>query len=258
MLERFVQRLRSFAQTVLNPLDEDTIARNIRLFEMYMGLRPFRLVYPPDADAEPRLHWSRVGCVCLVGHATMLMLSLVAVLVLNPVNAMSISNDPLARSECNITAWLRVLNTLLIFWQIFWRRDSELVAARLQRSVQEHLRSVGVDVRPMCRRAARVSLAGLTFVVVSVVTIYVHSVIFLWRTVAEADRPYLPLFSIATAMTSLYIQLVFVQFCMMVSFQRIRVEEMNRLMVAVFEWERAAANRAEADGRQKRKQLGWY
>lgn len=261
MFGRIRQRLRNAYQTVVNPPDERTVHRNIYLFELYMGLRPFELIYPPDDEARPRLQLSRRGFACMCVHITILLISFATYLILDPKNIMGISDDLLATKGNEFSGAVHLLSTVLIYWTIFWHRNSQLVTARLERRFNEHLHSIGVDLRPLCRRTARVALTGQAVVWSSLVSLYVHCAIYLQLTIEPQDEPYVLLIFIAMAMPMLYIQLVYVQFGLAVTFQRVRMEEVvNRVMEAVFEWERAEADRIErmGGGQRKSKQLGWW
>lgn len=168
MFGRIRQRLRNAYQTVVNPPDERTVHRNIYLFELYMGLRPFELIYPPDDEARPRLQLSRRGFACMCVHITILLISFATYLILDPKNIMGISDDLLATKGNEFSGAVHLLSTVLIYWTIFWHRNSQLVTARLERRFNEHLHSIGVDLRPLCRRTARVALTGGRVVVAGV------------------------------------------------------------------------------------------
>lgn len=229
---------------ILCPPDDEQLATHeyIRRFEICMGLRPFRLVYPPHTRQPPRLIISRIGVAMLVAHSLLFVLSASTVLTRDALDgALAISDDSLALTESTIVAWLRVANAVAIFEQIVFRRDHEVLLAPLKRRVLAHLRAIGIDMRRMGRRTGAVLVMSFVFVACGLTTMYAHGFVYLQRTLPQSEQCFLFLYSVATVMPSLYIELVFVQFCMTVAFQRIRIDEVNEVLSALCEYENDAA-----------------
>lgn len=247
MLRRYCRSIHRVLHGVLYPENERVTADLIRRFELCMGLRPFRLIYPQDTNDvidddngvdnnnddtsnTPSLVLSTLGLSFCIGHLTVFLLSGIAIELLNPHGALAISDDALAYTEVDITAWLHVFNALSIFVQSFVHRHFECDEAQLHRRFSRHLRALGVDVTQAHRSTGAVMLLGLALVLVTIVSQYYVGVLFLERTVDPGEQQYLWVFSVAVVMPILYIELVIVQFAMKIEFLRIRVRLLNDLL----------------------------
>lgn len=239
-----IGRLRRIYRSLLYPTDELTIASTIRHIELCLGLRPYRLVLPSGRDAKPQLQYSPVGLAFMFGHTVLYVSGLLSLIILDPQVIVAISVDRLARFEAYVVAGLGIVHALVIFAQLYWGRERAVTVAELDHRLREHWRSIGVDTGRMVRRTGRVTLAGIAFALLVVVTSLAHGAVFLRSTVRTSNQRYVWLFNTAMVMPVVHMEMAFVQFCVQVLSQRIRMDELNGVMRTLAEWERAEAQRS--------------
>lgn len=233
--------MRRIYQSVLRPTDELTIVRTIRNIELCLGLRPFLLVLPSGRDAQPRMQCSPVGLAFMIGHTALYLSATVLLLILDPQISIAITDDRLARYEAYVVTGLSMVHSMVIFVHLFWGRNRHVTVAELDRSIREHWRAIGVDTDRIVRRTGRVVLVGFAFAMLVVATRLAHGAVYLRSTVQASNRRYVWLFNATMTMPVVHMEVAFVQFCVQVLSQRIRMEELNRVMRTLAEWERTEA-----------------
>lgn len=246
---------------VLFPQDERTALDLILCFERFIGLQPFRVVHPADdaaneKDDTAQVVVSALGLPLACGFMLIFLICGCVYALLDPLGAQAISVDALTEVESDITAWLLVINAIAIFVQMFVGKRYECDAAALQRKFVRHLCAIGVDRRQAHRSRSVVMWSALVIVLAALVTQYVHSILFLERTVPADEQQYLWIFSVAAVMPIMYVECVLVQFGIRVVFVRIQVGQLNELLGAVAEFEVREARRLDA--RRAALQLGCY
>lgn len=256
---------------MLFPEDARIAANSTRRFEMCMGLRPFQLIYrePDDgvahndyeddsANDTPRLVISKPGLVFCIGHATIFVLSGLAIELIDPKGALAISDDALAYTEVDVTSWLHCTNALMIFVQLFLSRRFEYEEALLQRRFERHLRALGADTSRAHRSRGIVMMVALGVVLVAFVSQYGVGALFLKRTVLPDEQRFLWVFSVAVVMPILYIELIMVQFSIRVASLWIRARQLNDVMAVLLQHSRRVAHRKRMEARGGVVEVAYY
>lgn len=248
-----LRAVRRAVRAFISPRCAADIDRTIRLIEVVTGRRPFRYVDDVDASSSAaggRMRLCGVGCSFAALHFGAMWLSMGLLFAHNRDVVLSIAENPLSVRATTVRIVLIIVETMVVIVVPFAFRQHELHVRRWERRLRRHLEAIGV-LRPeadggavsgaerrMVRQRGRIVRAGSATVALVMVCCFAHANIFLLRALAEAQRPYAPLYSGAMVLPQLYIQLGWVQFCVWLRFQRHWADEMVAVMEAVLRGQR--------------------
>lgn len=226
-------------QHYLNPLDVGSAYQRFSFFDILTGMHPFQLIVSKSEGVPLRMALSPVGFIFSCVHMLAFGLSCVIVLVMNIEPVTIFKDNWLATVQLTILEWVQSLNTLIIFLFTYVRNNRDvLLISRLQ-VVDAHLVALGYDMVLFYRNAVRSMLFSLIVFLIMLIGLFVHGMYFYWRVF---DEKLVFLLGITTVMPAVYIQVLFVQFIILMTFQIIRMRQLNNIMLTVLKQEGGIVN----------------
>lgn len=213
----------------LNPLDVGSAYQRFSFYDILTGMHPFQLIISKSGKVL-RMALSPAGFIFSCVHMLAFGLSCGVVLVMNTEPVTIFQDSRLATIQQTILEWVQCLNTLVIFLFTYVRKDRDIqMISRLQ-VVDAHLVALGYNMLRFYRDSVRYMWIGMILIFIMLVGLFVHGMYFYWR-ILEGDL--VLLFGIATVMPAVYIQVLFVQFIILMTFQIIRMRQLNNVMLKV-------------------------
>lgn len=173
---------------------------------------------------------SPIGFIFSCIHMLAFGLSCGIVLVMDPEPLTIFKDNWLATVQQTVLEWVQCLNTLVIFLFTYVRNNRDvLLISRLQ-VIDAHFVVLGYNIIQFYRDAVRSMLFALILIFVLLFGLFMHGMYFYWRVLEEQI---IFLLGIATVLPAVYIQVLFVQFIILMTFQIIRMKHLNSVMLKV-------------------------
>lgn len=218
----------------LNPLDVFSAYQRFSFYDILTGMHPFQLINSKTRKNPLRMVLSPSGLIFSCVHMLAFGLSSGVVLVMTPKPVTIFKDNALANVQQTILEWVQCLNTLIIFLFTYVRNDRDLLLISRLQVVDAHVEALGYDMVRFYRNSVLGMLFALILILILLVGLFVHGMYFYWRFL-EDELVFL--FGIATVMPAVYIQVLFVQFIILMAFNTIRMRQLNNVMLKVLKQE---------------------
>lgn len=223
----------------LNPLDVGSAYQRFSFYDILTGMHPFQLIIPKDGKRPLRMTLSPVGFIFSCIHMLAFGLSCGVVLTMNMQPMTIFKHNWLATVQQITLVWVQSLNTLIIFLFTYVRNDRDARMIDKLQAIDAHFVALGFNMVQFYRSSVRLMLIALILICVLLLGLFVHGMYFYWRIL---DEELVLWFGIATVMPAVYIQVLFVQFMVLMTFLIVRMRHLNSVMLKVLSAEEGTVN----------------
>lgn len=218
----------------LNPLDVGSAYQRFCFYDILTGMHPFQLIISKAGNVSLKTALSPIGLIFSCVHMLAFGISCGIVLAMNTQPVTIFQHHRLATIQVTILEWVQCLNTFVIFLFTYVRNDRDLLLICKLQLVDAHLVALGFNMLRFYRDAIRWMLSSLVLICILLMGLFVHGMWFYWRVL---DDEVVLLLGISTVMPAVYIQVLFVQFIILMTFQIARMRQLNTVMLKVLKQE---------------------
>lgn len=207
--------------------------------ESLAGLKPHSIKENPITK-QPISKVNYRGLICTIIHIFLFAGCTFVTMMVNN-NVISVIDTKLAKTETFLMNTVKTLNTILIFSDLLWKYKAECKMFVLAKAMDLHLSVIGINMRHLYFKIFVVCLTMAAVFTLLLSSYFVNGLYF-WAAIQE-NTILASVHIISMVMPTIYMEMVLIQFILIVLYIRMRVHLLNNVLLKVYDREQLKCNK---------------